>query len=104
MSYPDKIQKLLAELDGVPDARRTARFVSAVACAFPDGRQFTVRGACEGVIGHVPYGAGGFGFDPIFYYNGKSFAAMAPSEKDAVSHRGNSLRLLNEKLKDYLDK
>lgn len=100
--YPDKIRMLVAELEGVPEEKRTARFVSVAVCAFPDGRTVTARGEAEGVIGFEPYGAGGFGFDPIFYYNGKSFAAMDPDEKDAVSHRGASLRMLAEELERLL--
>lgn len=102
LSYPEKICLLLRELDGVPDGKRTARFVSVVVCAFPDGRVLTVRGECEGTIGRSPYGQGGFGFDPIFYYNGKSFAAMDAAEKDAVSHRGNALRRLAVGLEELI--
>lgn len=102
LSYPDKIKKLVEEMKDIPDEKRTARFVSAIACVFPDGRSLTVRGECEGKIGFVPYGNGGFGFDPIFYYNGKSFAELSAQDKDAVSHRGNSLRKLCEALPNYL--
>ena len=102
LSYPEKIKKLVSELEGVPEEQRTARFVSVAVCAFPDGRSVVARGEVEGIIGFEPYGAGGFGFDPIFYYNGKSFAAMNPDEKDAVSHRGNALRLLAQELETLL--
>ncbi|MBQ6020907.1 MAG: RdgB/HAM1 family non-canonical purine NTP pyrophosphatase [Clostridia bacterium] len=103
LPFPQKIEMLLGEMDGVPEEKRTARFVSAVVCAFPDGRTITVRGECEGIIGFMPYGEGGFGFDPIFYYHGKSFASLPPDEKDAVSHRGSALRLLVQELENMLD-
>lgn len=106
MSFPDKIRKLLEEMRDVPAPERTARFVSVIACVFPDGRQFTVRGECEGFIGHAPAGEGGFGFDPIFFYDFdgvmRSFATLPAEEKDAVSHRGRSLSLFREKIKAYL--
>lgn len=102
MSYTDKIKMLVDELKDVPDEKRTARFVSCIACVFPDGRKLAVRGECEGKIGYTPYGNGGFGFDPIFYYSGKSFAALSAGDKDAVSHRGNSLRKLAEVLPEYI--
>lgn len=100
--YSHKINVLLDELKNVPDEKRTARFISNVCCVFPDGREFIVEGKCEGKIGYEPAGEGGFGFDPIFYVGEKSFAQLTADEKDAVSHRGNSLRLLAEKLPEFL--
>jgi len=97
-SYEEKMKSLVDELNGVADEKRTARFVSVIACAYPDGSSFTVRGECEGKIGYVPAGENGFGFDPIFYVGDKSFAQLTKEEKDAVSHRGNSLRKLAAKL------
>ena len=98
-----KIATLLDELKDVPDEKRTARFISSVCCIFPDGRELCVEGKCEGKIGFEPVGDGGFGFDPVFYVGDRSFAQFTAEEKDAISHRGNSLRLLAEKLPDYLD-
>ena len=95
-------QKLLDLLKDVPKARRTARFVSAVACVFPDGRELTVRGTCEGLIGYVPKGENGFGYDPLFYRGERTFAEFSAEEKDAVSHRGNALRALAKELPNYL--
>lgn len=86
-----RITKLLKELDGVKEENRTAKFVSAIACVFPDGRKFTVRGETEGKIDFEPRGVGGFGYDPVFLYEGKSFGQMTGVEKDAVSHRGKAL-------------
>ena len=94
------IKKLLAALDGVGQAERTARFVSCAACVFPDGTELTARGECEGFIGFEPVGDGGFGYDPVFMYEGKSFAVLSAGEKDAVSHRGKSLRAIYELLKN----
>jgi XTP/dITP diphosphohydrolase len=102
-TYPEKIAALLKELEGVPDEKRTARFVSAAACAFPDGSSFTVRGTCEGKIGYEQRGDNGFGFDPVFMVGDRSFAELTAEEKDAISHRGNSLRKLAEKLKEIID-
>jgi len=93
-------QKLLKNLEGVSD--RSAKFVSAVCCVFPDGRSFTVRGECEGKIGFEKRGSGGFGYDPLFYVGEKSFAELSPEEKDKISHRGNALRALAEKLPEYI--
>lgn len=94
--------KLLDLLKGVPQKARTARFVSAVACVFPDGRELTVQGTCEGVIGYEPKGQNGFGYDPLFYVGARTFAEFSPAEKDAVSHRGNALRALANALPAYL--
>lgn len=94
--------KLLDLLKDTPQDRRTAQFVSAVACVFPDGREFTVRGVCRGAIGYAEKGTGGFGYDPLFYVGERSFAEFAAEEKDAVSHRGNALRKLSAELPKYL--
>ncbi len=95
--------KLLGLLENVPDEKRTAKFVSAVACVFPDGRECTVEGECKGKIGYAPKGEGGFGYDPLFFVGERSFAELLPEEKDAVSHRGNALRALADKLPAYLE-
>ena len=100
--YSHKIATLLEEMKDVPEEKRTARFVSSVYCVFPDGRELCVEGKCEGKIGYEPKGEGGFGFDPIFYVGDKSFAQLTAEEKDKISHRGNSLRLLAEKLPEFL--
>ena len=86
----------------VPDEDRTARFVSCVCCCFPDGRSFTVRGTCEGVIAHEVHGNGGFGYDPVFLVGDKTFGELSAEEKDKVSHRGNALRKFVEELPKYL--
>ena len=97
-------EKLLFLLSDVPPEKRTARFVSTVACVFPDGRELVVRGECEGKIGYEKRGENGFGYDPLFYVGERTFAEFTPEEKDAVSHRGNALRALTEALPAYLNK
>ena len=96
----DRNRKLLDEMRGVPDEERTARFVSAVCCAFPDGEEITVTGVCEGRVAYLPRGNDGFGYDPIFLVGKKTYAELTPSEKDAVSHRGKALRLLAARLQE----
>lgn len=95
-------QKILAELDGVPVEKRGAKFVSAIACVFPDGRSFTVRGECHGHIAFEESGNGGFGYDPLFIGELGCFGELTPEQKDSVSHRGKSLRLFKEELKKYI--
>lgn len=82
--------RLLRELKDLPEEARAARFVCVIAAA-RDGRTLAVfRGVAAGVIAPAPRGAGGFGYDPLFYFPrlGKAFAELAPKEKAAVSHRG----------------
>jgi XTP/dITP diphosphohydrolase len=92
------IAKTLAELKGVPDARRTARYVCVLALAAPDGRVLAeAEGTFEGYIAHAPRGSGGFGYDPIFLVldrSGRTAAELTPQEKHALSHRGNAARAL----------
>ena len=97
-------EKLLSLLSDIPPEKRTARFVSTVACVFPDGRELVVRGECEGKIGYEKRGENGFGYDPLFYVGERTFAEFTPEEKDAVSHRGNALRALTKALPAYLEK
>lgn len=96
----DKNRKLLDLLQGVPAEKRTARFICAIAVVFPDGRHFTVRGACEGYIGNEPAGTNGFGYDPLLYIpeEGKTMAELASDVKNAISHRGKALRRMAEEL------
>lgn len=96
-------KKLLSELDGVPLEKRTARYVAAIGCVFPDGRKFTVRGECEGKIGFEPHGDNGFGYDPYFISELGVMAELTAEQKDSISHRGNALKLFKEKLKKYID-
>ena len=93
---------LLKNLNGIPKEKRTARFVSSIACVFPDGREFTVRGTCEGYILEQPQGDGGFGYDPLFMTEYGCFGTMSADQKDKVSHRHNAIVLFTEKLKEYI--
>lgn len=102
-SNDERIAKLLANLQGVPEEKRTARFVTAICCIFPDGREVTVRGECHGRIGFEKIGENGFGYDPVFILeSGKTFAQLTPEEKDKISHRGNALRKLKAALEKIL--
>lgn len=89
---------LLEKLDGVPLEKRTAHYVCAICCTFPDGREIVVRGECNGVIGFERDGHEGFGYDPLFLVDGKAFGRYTAEEKDKISHRGNALRLLTKEL------
>ncbi len=93
---------LLHALEGLSAEERTARFVSAVCCVLPDGRQLFVRGECEGTIAAQPQGENGFGYDPVFLVGEKTFSQLNDDEKDRISHRGRALRLLQEKLPGFL--
>lgn len=99
-SYDIKNAEILRLLDGVPDEKRTARFVCAIAAAFPDGREEVVRATMEGIIAKEISGENGFGYDPIFYLPDRkcSSAAISTEEKNEISHRGKALRLMRDKL------
>lgn len=105
-SYDIKNQALLDRLDGVPDERRTARFVCALAAVFPDGSKEVVRGTVEGRIGYEIAGAHGFGYDPIFYLPeyGCTAAELAPEKKNEMSHRGNALRMMRRLMEAACEK
>jgi XTP/dITP diphosphohydrolase len=93
---------LLEKLDGVPLEKRTAHYVCAICCTFPDGREIVVRGECSGVIGFERDGNEGFGYDPLFLVDGKAFGRYTAEEKDKISHRGNALRLLTKELEKII--
>ncbi len=99
-SYTVKNRKIIENLEGVPDEKRTARFVCAIAAAFPDGRVLTKRGTIEGIIGYEERGSNGFGYDPIFFLPeyGKTTAELDPEEKNKVSHRGKALEMIKKEL------
>lgn len=100
-SYRIKNQSLIDRLEGVEDEKRTARFVCAIAAAFPDGSVEVTRGTIEGCIGYKESGENGFGYDPIFYVPeyGCTTAELRPEQKNEVSHRGKALRLMKEVIK-----
>ena len=94
--YHTKNNNLIERLAGVPDEKRTARFVCAVAAAFPDGTVKTAHGTMEGRIGYEEAGENGFGYDPIFFLPeyGCTSAEIDMEEKDRISHRGKALRAI----------
>lgn len=99
-------QLVLKNLEGVPAEKRGAAFVCAIGCVLPDGRSFTVRGEVHGRILTEYHGNGGFGYDPLFYYEpyGKTLAEVTPAQKNAVSHRGKAIRAFAERLRQELRK
>ncbi|MCI5530888.1 MAG: XTP/dITP diphosphatase [Blautia sp.] len=99
--YHVKNGNLIERLSGVPDEKRTARFVCAIAAAFPDGSVKTVRGTMEGRIGYEEKGENGFGYDPIFFLPeyGCTSAELSMEEKNKISHRGKALQAIKEELR-----
>jgi XTP/dITP diphosphohydrolase len=99
-SYDIKNKSLIERLDGVPEDKRTARFVCAVAATVPNKETIVVRGTMEGIIGYEIKGENGFGYDPIFFLPeyGKTSAEISPEEKNKISHRGKALRMIKERL------
>lgn len=100
-SYRIKNANLIERLNGVPDEKRTARFVCAIAAAFPDGTMKTVRATMEGRIGYEEKGGNGFGYDPIFYLPeyGCTSAELSMEEKNKISHRGKALKAIKDELR-----
>jgi XTP/dITP diphosphohydrolase len=99
----ENLRKLLSEMRNVPKARRGARYrcVIAFVRSAADQDPVIAEGAWEGSIAAVPRGAGGFGYDPIFVPAGeeRTAAELAPSEKNAVSHRARALHALIAQLR-----
>jgi XTP/dITP diphosphohydrolase len=97
----DRVNKLLAALDGVPWEKRTANFRCVIALSWTDGRLETFEGRCDGVIAFEPKGTNGFGFDPIFYMpeNNRTMAELPMDVKNRISHRGRAAALARERLK-----
>ena len=100
--YAIKNQKILDKLRDVPEEKRTARFVCAMALVLPDGTTRTTQATMEGRIGYEIKGENGFGYDPIFYLPelGKSSAEISPEQKNRISHRGKALRMMKDKIKE----
>lgn len=100
-SYRVKNANLIERLAGVPEKKRTARFVCAIAAVLPDRRELVTKAAVEGRIGYEEKGEGGFGYDPIFYVPefGRTTAELSEEEKNQISHRGKALRLMKEELR-----
>jgi XTP/dITP diphosphohydrolase len=87
---------LLAQMSEVPDSRRGAQFVCAAAWVVPNVGEHVVEGVLEGSLARDARGTNGFGYDPIFIPQAYALttAELRPHEKDAISHRGQALRLL----------
>lgn len=99
-SYDIKNQNILERMKDAPEQLRSARFVCAMAAVMPDGEVIETEGVMEGIIGYEIAGENGFGYDPIFYLPEfkASSAEITPEEKNAVSHRGKALRLMQGEL------
>ena len=96
-----RVEKLLANLEGVEYEKRTAHFTCSICCIIDENTIIKAEGTCFGHIADKPEGSGGFGYDPVFLMDdGRTFAQLTGDEKDGVSHRGKALRMLSEKLKE----
>lgn len=95
-TYDDNVDKLLAELAGRSD--RNARFKTAVALVDPDGTELVAEGVVEGRIAETRRGSDGFGYDPVFEVEGRTFSEMGTAEKHEISHRARALAALAELL------
>ncbi|MEU3459807.1 RdgB/HAM1 family non-canonical purine NTP pyrophosphatase [Streptomyces sp. NPDC006733] len=95
---------LLAQLSDIDDPHRAAHFACAAALALPDGTERVVEGRLPGTLRHTPAGTGGFGYDPILQPAGetRTCAELTPSEKNAISHRGEAFRALAPLVADLL--
>lgn len=102
-SYTIKNRIIMERLEGVPDEKRSARFVCAIAAAL-DGESFWVKENMEGRVAYESQGENGFGYDPIFYLPeyGCTSAQLSPEDKNACSHRGKALRAMKVRLQEYL--
>jgi XTP/dITP diphosphohydrolase len=102
--YARNVAKVLAAMRAVPEGQRAARFRTAVALVFPDGREEVVSGECAGRILAAPRGSGGFGYDPLFEVPelGRTFAELTLAEKQRISHRGRAMRLARRALERWL--
>ncbi|MCI9255021.1 MAG: non-canonical purine NTP pyrophosphatase, partial [Lachnospiraceae bacterium] len=103
--YSVKNKNLIDRLEGVPDNKRTARFVCAIAAVLPGGESIVSRGVIEGRIDYEEKGSNGFGYDPIFYVPEfcATTAQLSAAEKNRVSHRARALEAMKEELKRRFD-
>jgi XTP/dITP diphosphohydrolase len=95
------LRAVIAAISGVPSAGRTARYRCVATVAWPDGREASADGTCEGQLLTRPRGSGGFGYDPIFVPAGwdRTMAELSAEEKDRISHRGRAFRALADRLR-----
>lgn len=103
-SDAEKCARILQEMENVSEHNRSARFVCVMALVTPEGEEMMFRGSCEGTITREPRGTGGFGYDPIFYFEeaGCTFAEMDRQSKNQVSHRGRALRAFARFLQEVM--
>lgn len=105
----DRLEYLLAQMQNVPDGKRTAKFVSVITLLTPDGKRIVARGECPGEILRAPAGENGFGYDPVFYVPQEdcTFAQLPAERKNRISHRARALEAFAEQIRreqDYADK
>lgn len=96
--YAEKNSHILHLMEHVPEQKRTARFVCAIAAVFPNGETLTTKSTIEGIIGYEIKGENGFGYDPIFFVPelSKTTAELSAEGKNAISHRGKALREMKQ--------
>ena len=101
-TYEDNCRKLLKELGGVPTDRRTARFITVAAVASSSERVDVMTGTLDGRITEAPAGAGGFGYDPVFYVPelGKTLAEISLEQKNRISHRAKAFAQVRKLLQN----
>ena len=102
--YTDKNNMIIERLNGVPDEKRTARFICAISAVMPDGTILSTNESMEGQIGYEISGQNGFGYDPIFFLPkyGKTAAELSEQEKNKISHRGKALRAIEKMIREHL--
>jgi XTP/dITP diphosphohydrolase len=96
----DRVALILDKMKNIGQEDRTAHFVCTICFIKENGEHIAVEGRVYGKIGYEPLGENGFGYDPIFMYEGKSFAQLSAEDKNRVSHRANALKALTEKLRE----
>ena len=104
--YTYKNQIILQRLKDAPDAKRTARFICAMAAVLPTGETCVAKGIMEGLIAHEIKGENGFGYDPVFYLPQFQMTAaqISAQQKNEISHRGQALKSMKEQLLPYFEK
>lgn len=99
----DRINKLLLNMENIPDDKRSARFVCSICCILSNNEIIFSEETCEGSILRKVSGQGGFGYDPIFMTSdGKAFANFSLEQKNKISHRGKALNKLCLMLKNKI--
>ena len=103
-TYPQAMQDVMDDMKDVPEEKRGARFVCAMAAVLPGGEVLSVQESVEGRVGYEMKGENGFGYDPFFYVPeyGCTTAEMTPSQKNEISHRGKALRSMCRKLEEQV--